>query len=78
MSEPKVVIRDPQSLLYRCADGSWSEDVFSAEAFGNAQEALRYCGKHHLGAFQIVLAAPPNPSIVGVPFSDGQILRQAS
>ena len=59
-----IVIRQPVSSLYRCADGTWTDDPRNAETFALASEALKTCLRLELEVFQIAILSDDFQSVI--------------
>ncbi len=63
----KVLIQNPENLLYLEAPGRWSHDIKSALDFGNSDEAIAFCFEHHIAPVQVVLQWDGSPYSISIP-----------
>ena len=66
-SRMKVLIQNPDNLLYLEALDRWSSDLTNAFDFGNSDEAIAFCTEHHISPVQVVLQWEGLPYSLSIP-----------
>jgi len=68
----KVLIQNPENLLYLEAANRWSADVNNAIDFGNSENAIQFCAAHSIAPVHVVLQWSGMPYSIAIPISAGQ------
>lgn len=63
----KVLIQNPDNLLYLESLDRWSSDIQTAFDFGNSDEAIAFCAKHSIAPVQVVLQWEGMPHSISIP-----------
>jgi hypothetical protein len=71
-SRMKVLIQNPQTLLYLQAADRWSPDVAEAFDFRNSDSAIQFCTAHGIEPVQVVLQWAGMPHSITIPIMDLQ------
>jgi len=66
-SRMKVLIQNPENLLYLEGLNSWSADVGNAFDFGNSDNAIEFCVAHGIAPVHIVLQWSGVPHSITIP-----------
>jgi hypothetical protein len=63
----KVLIQNPDTLLYLESLDRWSPDIHTAIDFGNSDEAIAFCTRHGIAPVQVVLKWEGLPYSLSIP-----------
>ena len=63
----KVLIQNPDNLLYLESVDRWSSDIRTALDFGNSDEAIAFCARHQIAPVQVVLQWEGLPYSISIP-----------
>jgi hypothetical protein len=63
----KVLIQNPDTLLYLASPDLWCPEMKTAFDFGNSDEAVAFCAKHHIAPAQVVLQWEGLPYSISIP-----------
>ena len=63
----KVLIQNRDTLLYLASPDLWSPEIKNAFDFGNSDEAIAFCSKHHIAPAQVVLQWEGLPHSISIP-----------
>jgi hypothetical protein len=66
-SRMKVLIQNPENLLYLEAQDRWSADVGNALDFGNSDQAVEFCAAHRIAPVHVVLQWSGMPYSITIP-----------
>lgn len=66
-SRMKVLIQNPENLLYLEASDRWSADVGNAIDFGNSDQAIEFCAAHNIAPVHVVLQWSGTPYSISIP-----------
>jgi hypothetical protein len=73
----KVLIQNPQSLLYLESLGQWCSDLNDAFDFGNSDHAVQFCATHGIAPVHVVLQWSGMPYSIAIPVAAAQQQREA-
>jgi len=68
-SRMKVLIQNPENLLYLEASDRWSADVSNAIDFGNSDNAIEFCAAHSIAPVHVVLQWSGMPYVIIIPIA---------
>jgi hypothetical protein len=68
-SRMKVLIQNPENLLYLEAQDRWSADVGNAIDFGNSDQAIEFCAAHSIAPVHVVLQWSGVPYSIAIPIA---------
>lgn len=68
-SRMKVLIQNPENLLYLQGLGQWSTNVSEALDFGNSDNAIQYCAAHGIAPVHVVLQWEGMPNSIVIPIA---------
>jgi hypothetical protein len=68
----KVLIQNPENLLYLEDVDRWSADVAKAFDFGNSDNAIQFCVMHSISPVHVVLQWVGMPYIITIPIAATQ------
>ena len=63
----RVLIQNPDNLLYFESLGRWSSEIKSAFDFRNSDEVIAFCTRHHINPVQVVLQWDGMPYSISIP-----------
>ena|SRR6185437_7768269 len=63
----KVLIQNPDNLLYLGPSNEWLRDVGDAFDFRNSDNALEFCARNNIAPAQVVLWWDKNPYSISIP-----------
>ena len=63
----KVLIQNPDTLLYLESIDRWTPEVKSAFDFGNSDEAIAFCARNQIVPVQVVLQWEGLPYSISIP-----------
>jgi len=63
----KILIQNPDNLLYLVSPDVWSPEIKNAFDFGNSDEAIAFCTRHHITPVQVVLQWEGLPYSISIP-----------
>jgi hypothetical protein len=63
----KVLIQNPDNLLYLESLDRWSADIQNAFDFSNSDEAIAFCAQHGIAPVQVVLQWEGMPYSIALP-----------
>ncbi len=66
-SRMKVLIQNPENLLYLEAQDRWSAEVEKALDFGNSDHAIEFCAAHRIAPVHVVLQWSGAPYSITIP-----------
>jgi hypothetical protein len=66
-SRMKVLIQNPDNLLYLESVDHWSSEIKTALDFGNSDEAIAFCALNHIAPVQVVLQWDGSPYSISIP-----------
>jgi hypothetical protein len=66
-SRMKVLIQNPDTLLYLESIDRWTPEVKSAFDFGNSDEAIAFCARNQIAPVQVVLQWEGLPYSISIP-----------
>ena len=68
----KVLIQNLDNFLYLESPDRWSSEINNAFDFGNSDEAISFCTRHHIAPVQVVLQWEGMPYSLSIPVVAGQ------
>jgi hypothetical protein len=71
-SRMKVLIQNPENLLYLEASDRWSAEVGNAIDFGNSDDAIKFCAMHNIAPVHVVLQWSGMPYSITIPIAAGR------
>jgi len=71
-SRMKVLIQNPENLLYLETSDRWSADVNNAIDFGNSDIAIEFCAAHSIAPVHVVLQWSGMPYSIAIPIAAAQ------
>jgi hypothetical protein len=71
-SRMKVLIQNPDNLLYLESVDHWSPDIKTAFDFVNSDEAIAFCARNQIAPVQVVLQWEGLPYSISIPIIAGQ------
>jgi hypothetical protein len=66
-SRMKVLIQNPENLLYLEEADHWSPDIQEALDFRNSDSAIQFCTAHGIAPVQVVLQWSGTPHSITIP-----------
>lgn len=63
----KVLIQNPDNLLYLGPSNDWVPDADEAFDFRNSDNALEFCARNRIAPAQVVLRWDKNPYTISIP-----------
>jgi hypothetical protein len=70
-SRMKVLIQNPDSMLYLQDEDCWCADVGRAFDFGNSDNAIQFCVMHSISPVHVVLQWAGMPYSITIPIAAG-------